>query len=86
MYQEQEKGNPTTYNGEKFNCSDFAKAGLNEMPGFYRLSGSENVNFSPNRWLMVDYNKNVTTPNYLFRSAVTLRATTSCVAIIQRYD
>jgi RHS repeat-associated protein len=68
MYQQQEKGNPTTYNGEKFNCSDFAKVGLNEMPGFYRLSGSENVNFSPNRWLMVDYNKNVTTPNYLFRS------------------
>jgi RHS repeat-associated protein len=69
LYQEQEqRNNPLIYNGEKFNCSDFAKASLNEIPGFYKLNGTENVKFAANWLYSLDYDNNLTTPNFLFHN------------------
>jgi RHS repeat-associated protein len=66
LYERQQQGIQMTYNLEKFNCSDFAKASLNKIPGFMFLNGTENVNVSPNSYRSTPYNKNLTTPNFLF--------------------
>lgn len=70
LYRDQvEHDNPTIYNGEKFNCSDFAKMSVNIIPGFYEVSGTENVKVSSNGLVQpISYDRNVTTPNFLFRS------------------
>gem|GEM_PF-2408813 len=62
LYRQQQAGNPIIYNGEKFNCADFAKGSLNEVPGFYQLSGVENISYGA-------YSNDITTPNFLYRGA-----------------
>ncbi len=55
------------YNGESFNCGDFAKQAINRIPGFEKVNGKELIT-SRHKWKRYNISADATTPNFLFRA------------------